>query len=227
MRASGGVMVGKKQLPCWARGWSRIHFREGYLRRDQRLSWASRGLPHRALASTSICCTATAVDRKGVATVLLLKPGAGGVTLAGPEHWLPPNSRGETAGMTSPTKAESFTTPGLFLLSREAQVRMGFCNLCLKAPISKAIVCKVPKNHVRNRVQMSLNSHSEITIKRTRARLASIFIQGRKKNSLPLPVPVIIILWSYAKTCKSLLPCHFTTSLDRETRYPQFLFLSQ
>lgn len=127
----------------WARGRSRNHFSEGYLGRDQSSTWGSRGLPHRKVNSISLCSTATAIDRKGVTTVLLLRPVAGVVSL---ERWLPPNSGGETTGMTSPTEADSCRTPGLFLLSQglRGKSKDDFCINCLGIPISKVIVCKLP-----------------------------------------------------------------------------------
>lgn len=130
----------------WVRGRSRNHFREGYLRRDQNSSWGSRGLWHRKVNSISLRSTAIAIDRKGVTAVLLLKPVAGVVSLAGLEHWLPPNSGGETTGMTSPTEADSCRTPGLFLLSQglRGKSKDDFRINCLETPISKVIVYKLP-----------------------------------------------------------------------------------
>lgn len=74
----------------------------------------SRGPTLRKVVSMSAHCTVTAVARKRTTAGLLLIPADEGVTLAGLELRLHSNSRGETTGMTSPTKVESFKTPGFF-----------------------------------------------------------------------------------------------------------------
>lgn len=64
-------------------------------------------------ALISIHCRTTAIARKKTTAALLLMPIAKGVPLVELELRVHSNSRGETTGMTSPTKAESSETKEL------------------------------------------------------------------------------------------------------------------
>lgn len=183
----------KKIPPCWAHGRHRIHFREGYLRCDQTCSWASGGLTHRKVVSISLCCTAVVIAREGVTAVLLLKPAARLVTQAGLEHGLPPNEwRGDKNDITN--KVESLKTLSSF---PGGCGKDDFCVNCLRTPISKAMVWKLPKSTEET-------EHGRPS-----------FSLGVGQTSSPLPVPVISTWLSYATACKTLLPSHLSRNFAK------------